>query len=389
MNTNSEKEMYGSCLREEVANFNAEYFVWGEELIDKKIILYSKKLKQIPGYEEVKDALEPCGLVIVNVAKKKYLRCVTSIIDTERGNIYLAEANFNSVWGELKRSIELGIRIAKESGAPCPVRNAKEVVVLDYLAREGSNPVIENNALKYKHKELTQEEKQKQSRRQSLLDNPRMFYYFSETGRYYHDKECDEAKKIAADQFRASETIPDDKEICPKCKRLIYFRKATYPNTKQSAICNRIFQNGQVHINKISRYIMEDGMKFHATDLAEMQVQYGEDSWLIKGLGSSKMRLWHNNYVKVSETERYITEGFHKQNVERKNLSSILDYIEGYSWQKHLKHEIEKQVAAEAEPIAEVQADNPSIEENNKQISNEKRVWYRAILDWIHRFWEK
>jgi hypothetical protein len=55
MNINSEKEMYGSRLHEEVANFNAEYFVWGEELFDKKLILYSKKLKQIPGYDEIKE----------------------------------------------------------------------------------------------------------------------------------------------------------------------------------------------------------------------------------------------------------------------------------------------------------------------------------------------
>jgi hypothetical protein len=59
MNINSEKEMYGVHLHEEVANFNAEYFVWGEELFDKKLIVYSKKIKQIPGYDKVKDVLEP------------------------------------------------------------------------------------------------------------------------------------------------------------------------------------------------------------------------------------------------------------------------------------------------------------------------------------------
>lgn len=90
----------------------------------------------------MKAALEPCGLVIVNVAKKKYLRCVTSMLDTERGNIYLAEADFNNVWGELKRSIALGIRIAKENDMPCPVSRAEEIVVLEYLAREGSDPVL-------------------------------------------------------------------------------------------------------------------------------------------------------------------------------------------------------------------------------------------------------
>jgi len=388
MNINSEKEMYGSLLHEEVANFNAEYFVWGEELADKKIILYSKKLKQIPGYDEVKDILKPCGLVIVNVTKKKYLRCISSMLDTEQGNIYLAEADFNSVWADLKRSIELGIRMASENDMPCPVQSAEEIVVLDYLVREGSYPVIENNVLQYRQRKLTEEEKQRHSRRQSLLDNPWMLYYFSETGRYYHDKECDAVKEITADLFRASDIVPCEKEPCPKCRRQLYFRKATYPNTKQAGICNRIFQNQKVSVSKISHYIMEDEMKFHATSLDEMQVDYGEDTWLVKGLGTDTLSLWHNNYVKTSETERYITEGFHNQNVERGRLSGILDYIEKYSWQKHLQHEIEKQRVAEEELIIVTQVET-SEEDENRQNDNKRRSWYSFLLDWLHRLFKR
>jgi hypothetical protein len=109
------------------------------------------------------------------------------------------------------------------------------------LNKEGSRAVIEGNTIVYKQIGLTEEEKRQYGRKQSLLDDPKMFYFYSENGEYYHDKECQEIKGIMPEDFQGSDTIPDNKEICPKCRRKIYFRKATYPNTKQSSICNRIF----------------------------------------------------------------------------------------------------------------------------------------------------
>jgi hypothetical protein len=382
MNTNSEKEMYGPHLFEEVPNFNAEYFVWGEELFDKKLILYPKKLKHVSGYDEVKDALEPCGLVIVNPGKKNYLRCTSAMLDTEQGNVYLAEPNFNSIWSSLKRSIGVGILIAQQEDKPCPVKKPEEIVVLDNLGREGSDLVIEDDGLKYKHRNLTIEEKKLYGKRQSLLDNPRMFYFFSETGRYYHDKECDSVKEISAEQFRASETIPEDKEVCPKCKRLSYFRKATYPNAKQIGVCNRIFQNQKVPDSLVYHYIMEKDMKFHATTLDEMQVEYEEDTWIIKGLNNNMLHLWHNNYVKTSETERYITDGFHNQNFDRKKVIPILNYIEGYSWQKHLANENRKLQAEAAKSVTEERVENVEASPVNAAVS-EKKAWYRVLAEWV------
>jgi hypothetical protein len=209
-----------------------------------------------------------------------------------------------------------------------------------------------------------------------------MLYYFSETGRYYHDKDCESVKEILPEQFQASETMPEDKEICPKCRRLIYFRKATYPNAKQSGICNRIFLNRQVPNSMIGYYIMDLGMKFHATTLDEMQVEYGEDTWIVKGLNTDMLSLWHNNYVKTSETERYITEGFHNQNVDRKKLVQILKYIEGYSWQIHLERENQKLIRQDVESLAEESVEH-EVRSSESGTPVKKRTWYQTIADWI------
>ena len=43
MKIKSEKELYGEELKRVTSGFNADIFVWGEELISRKLIIYPKK----------------------------------------------------------------------------------------------------------------------------------------------------------------------------------------------------------------------------------------------------------------------------------------------------------------------------------------------------------
>ena len=337
MNIKSEKEFYGEELKRVALRFNADIFVWGEELISRKLIIYPKKLKDVIGYEEVKEKLEPCGLVLIDTRKQDFLHCTSTMLDTINGNMYMSEAGFNSSWRLLKNSVRKGIRIANENEGS-PIGKPEEIIVFDNLQRAGSIPTIVNDIIKYEARELTKEERYRDSRKQSLLDNPRMLYFYESSGRYYHDRDCLEVKQIASERFAASEEIPD-KEICPKCQRRIYIRKACYPNTKQIGVCDKILRDHGVSLGKIKHCVMEVGMKFHATSMEELLVEGVEDTWIVKGLCNKNLALWHNNYVKTGSTERYITEGFHKQKVDNKSLTQLLTYIEKYSFIKHLEKE--------------------------------------------------
>ena len=75
MNIKSEKEFYGEELKRVALRFNADIFVWGEELISRKLIIYPKKLKDVIGYEEVKENLEPYklgGWEFLDIANKLF-----------------------------------------------------------------------------------------------------------------------------------------------------------------------------------------------------------------------------------------------------------------------------------------------------------------------------
>ena len=377
MKIKSEKACYSDELQRIAVRFNADYFVWGEELIDKKLIIYPKKLKGIIGYEEIQNHLEPCGLVIIDTRKQKFPHCVSATVDVTNGNIYLSEAGFNSAWKLLKHSVCKGIKIANENDGS-PIQQPEEIVVLDHLQRTGSIPVLVDNTIRYEEKKLTQEERYRNSRKQSLLDNPKMLYFYGNNDRYFHDKDCLDVKEIIPEEFEASAEIPD-KEICPKCQRRIYLRKACYPNTKQMGICDKILRDQGVSLRKIKHCVMDVGMKFHATSLEEILVEGVEDRWIIKGLHNKYPKLWHNNYVKTGPEERYITEGFHNQKIENKSFSQLLSYIENYSFEKHLKSERQAVELVGEENVVPIASD--VVEE--KTVQEEKRTSnvLRSLLD--------
>lgn len=388
MNIKSEKKFYANELKQKALRFNADIFVWGEELIDKKVILYPKKLKDVEEYNLIREQLEPCGIVLIDTRKSDFLYCTSATINTENGYVYFPEGSFNSAWKVLKNSIAKGIRIAEEQTGSSPISKPEDVLVFDYLLRQGSTPVIENDVIKYVAREMTDEEKHKNSRKQSLLDNPKMLYFYSDNSGYYHDKNCEDVKYIIPERFQASDKIPDGKEICPKCKRKLFFRIACYPNTRQMPICDRIFKKHRVSNGRIQHYVMDVGMKFHTTDYSQMQVEGVEDNWIIKGLDTDSMELWHNNYVKTSFTERYITDGYHNQKVECDTLGQLLYYIETYSWKKHLQHERIMLEEAETEPENKVitEIDNDSYADNVENKTPVRKKWYGKlwnVIKWL------
>lgn len=55
------------------------------------------------------------------------------------------------------------------------------------------------------------------------------------------------------------------------------------PNAKQIPICDRFFKNHRVGNDQLRHFVMEAGLKFHATSLDEMTVEGVEDTWIIKG----------------------------------------------------------------------------------------------------------
>ena len=212
-------------------------------------------------------------------------------------------------------------------------------------------------------------------------------------------------KEIPSEKFAASKTIPNGKIVCKDCMRKLAFRVACAQRVKEIPICDGIFRKRQIQTEKIWKYVMEDGLKFHASQPDELLVEGAEDKWIIKELGERKPALWHNNYVRISTTERYITEGYHRQRYSSDSLIRLLDYIAGYTWQGHVRKEEEialrEMQESQAQKVqAEVQENTEQVEIQQPELSvpqekeqqdislEEKRKlpWYRRIIAFFSKF---
>lgn len=239
------------------------------------------------------------------------------------------------MWCHLQISIDNAIQNIENQGEMCPISKPEDILEFDNLYRPGAKPILLSQRIEYVPRAVTPEER----RKQRLIDNPKMLFFYTENSRCFHDRECKEVRKLLPGKFEASNVIPENREFCSMCKKKLLLRLACYPNTKQIAMCTGIFQKYHVGTRKIEHYVMDAGMRFHATDFSALRVESGEDRWIIKGIDTNHLELWHNNYIKINSRERHFTEGFHEQNVESTNLTSLLNFIESYSWEKHLELE--------------------------------------------------
>lgn len=358
----SEKLLYNDAFEEICRKYEQCVFLWGEDLMDKRLFVYSKKIKDIPDYVTFAKRLTDCGLITVNPMKERALTGTSVRYDELTKTIYISEDNFNALWRFLRKSVALGIRLARKKDAECLIGSPEDIVVLENLQRAGSTPVLENNRIVYKERVRSSEEMRLISARQSALDNQKNVYFYAKTGGYVHDRLCNRVREIPLAEFAASGTFPEGREYCPHCGRQLFIRIGCAPNAKEIPVCDRIFTQRGVKTAPIRRFVMEEGMHFHAKTLSEMTVTHKEDTWIIK-MDGSRPKLWHNNYVRISPTERYITQGFHKQKTDKgSSLYQLLSYITNYSWQKHLDAEsakLEEEVVSV--PIAENITEKPSL----------------------------
>lgn len=371
MEVTSEKVFYEREVKEQERRLDVDILLWGEELYDKKIVIYPKKITAINGYEKIKNHLVDAALVYFDFKKEKYIKLSIIRYDDTKKVLYLSEENFNGIWRYLQSSVDLGIRIQKRRQNEIAIKTPDDIVDLSFLHRTGSEAVIKNGQLTYIAKEIPQSEKEHLSRKQSLLDNAKYLYFYDEDDTIYHDKDCDRVKEILPERFVASENRPEGKRPCKKCRRRMFLRKACSPYVKQIPQVDRLLTKGDLTDYQLEKFVYEEELKFKTDQAWELTVKGKEDTWIIKGFQTMELSLWHNNYVKTAPRERYITQGFHNQGMDGKRLYSMLTYISAYTFERHLAGE---------EKAALIKSEEVQKEETKKQEVKKQREGFIACM---------
>lgn len=384
----SEKESYRDEFREIMSTKDEDVFLWGEELLDKELVIYSGKIRELPEYKAFSDCLINCGLIILNLQKGKALKCITTRMNPENNRIYIQDDAFNASWLLLKKSIDLGIRRMVQAEGQCVIEKPEDIIDFEYLVRKSSDPVLENGRIIYKPRQMSEKDIRLMGARQSALDNRKNLFFYAKDGAYVHDRSCQLLKRIVDEKFAASPDFPQDKTICTNCAKTLYIRIGCKSNNKEIPVLNRIFTKHELKTSQLQKFVEEGNLEFHAKSLERMTVIGEEDTWEIDLTDKENLQLWHNNYVRTSPTERYITEGFHNQGIEKASLYVLLRFIEGYSWQKHLQAESIKkekqQVIQNDSGRHDVIGVNESVAASTGSTEKHMSIWYR-VKQWLKK----
>lgn len=340
----SEKQLYYKELQKFREEHSGQDFLLGEDLADKHLIIYRNAWIDVKAYIDFTSHLSKMLLVVIRY-NQRVLEPVEVQYDPCIGNIYITEKQFNSVWKDLKWSVQFGIERGKLRMGKFEPENPEGIVVLHRLCEERLTAHLTDDKVAYERRRQTPTYIRDARKRQSKLDNPQNYFYYSKEGGLVHDKTCGWLKQIPSEDFEASSQFPAGRKCCPECARVMFLRYACRPVTKKIPICEQLLRRYQLNTQELGRLVLECGLRFEAIDMNSMKVIGKEDSWIIKeDTQYHTLELWHNNYIRLSETERYITDGFHNQGIYGATMKELLNCIVNYTWDKHLEGEEQKRL---------------------------------------------
>ena len=340
-----------------------------KSLLGKKIYLYrEKEVKSVISKELKAAQLELKG---AEGGKAKFLSVFRNL---NTGDIYLSDKIYNT------HSFRLIAALGREYDAKNKVVIPRQYSVKDFydvldlslcnlpdrrafFTKDGK---IAFRSVNPDHRTL-----KVQSRRDSLMSNTKIKYVYSSKDNLVHDKSCEKVHLIENECFMGSDIIPEGRIFCPDCYLNSLIRKGCEADFKKVNLYRKFFRDGCLKTRDIEKLIVDCNAQIHMDTPDILQIKCNEDSWFIKA-DSGKYMLFHNSYVILNENERYIGKyhGFHPQGSYSK-LYKALDYLEGYTWEKHLAHK------AEVEKAKELQL------KREKSFFNRLRKWFRNLFSYF------
>ena len=374
----SQKMLYGAELQEMSYRFGYERYIWAEELVNKTLYIYKDSIKKEAA--KLNTDYEECGLVYVNIAFDNYLRCIDAKCSEDGEIVFISEKQFNQHWKDMLPAINDGISNAEKD------ISADELLDLHSLNRKNSVPVIRDYKIIYEQKQSPETDKAHRAR-QSAMDNPNLIFCYSalKSSNVYHDKTCDNVKYISDKNFRASSVPPEGYYPCHQCHKEMYLRQLCNNKAKMIPALKAVFQSENIQSEMIQK-LVEKGYRFTSVTRNELYVFCNEDYWIVKR-NENSWSLWHNNYIRTSDTERYITNGYHSQGFKKQHLVPLLRYIGQYTWEGHLQAELAelKRQQEEQRTICE-----QTIQNNEADlVYTKKENIFVKIGKWLKKYFKK
>lgn len=289
-------------------------------------------------YKDFQSEIIAAKIVITN--ELNYTSRSIQVYFCDRENkIYIAEKEFNHAWKGIAQSIFQSMKMQSyRTGEPAPDYTAVEDRVdLSAYETESRKAVLEHGEIRLVGKPVSQEQKQFMMKRSSAMDNKKLVYAYSAADGNVHDKACPLVKEISNSDFRASEHLPEGRILCTYCRMMMVVRRGCGDDFKHYDWYKRFFRKGSIRVEAVEVLVDRYHARIRMEDPDTLWIKCGEEQWKLVLKEDKKVTLLHNNYTMISDTQRYISGGYHDQNPSNSLLMlHALRYIENYTWEGHL-----------------------------------------------------
>lgn len=395
--TNIDSERYLFMMQWNIEEYgDGARCLFCDELQKYTFFPYAGKLKHLPEYSDWKTEFEDVRIFLFVNRNKKPVKVPCNILEQQK-KIYISEGTFNKHWKYINKGICRAIANKNNGKNKVTYEDINNRVDLSLLQSANRKAKISKDFLIiYKKNQFDIETQRLISKRASALDDHRYKFVYARSDVFVHDKSCPLVEKIDCRDFGALEDLPNDRKLCPRCKKRIYIRNAIKNDNKCFPWYFRFFDQGRVGVNLLEEILMNGKAELYMQTINELQITYKEDTWLISMEKQGKYTLKHNNYVMVSGVERCITSGFHDQKCHTAHLAGILCYIEGYDWKKHLETKLpcgeteeERESLGEREEGSEFPEGRESLEgrEEEKCLEESLERQKEGVMERVLKWW--
>lgn len=198
------------------------------------------------------------------------------------------------------------------------------------------------------------------SRTRAFIKFSNVKYIGSKKTKILHDKSCYCVEMVGSKHVRYAESFytGEKKRYCKLCFRKAICR-SEISDFHNYETYKKLFDRNNVSTELLYKLFVECGARA-VLEKYFIRITCNEDTWKISRKSQDgEFVLCHNNYRKNYFGERFITNGYHTQNINDNTLVGILEYIINYDYnelhnpQKHFIGNIKKLATREFERMLE------------------------------------
>ena len=166
-------------------------------------------------------------------------------------------------------------------------------------------------------------------------------FVYSSKKMVLHDKSCKFLNKMNRDNVYVTSKIGDIYKLplFQHCRREIMIRMLS--GNKYFDTYNNMLRKTNVSVEQLHDLVFGKNFLLEGSYEDKILITYGQDKWILQLVTNDKVILWHGNYIRSIDGDRFHVKDYHKQYDESISWEKAITTILQYDYEKYHKNSIQ------------------------------------------------